>query len=448
MNIKFLLSHTLEVYGMLERANRPADAVLSAYLRARKYLGSHDRRFISETIFGLLRQELTLKPLAKTALSEGGFSFGAIPVVSLYFFLLKSKPFSQKHLIDALEELTPFDAAELKSLAEFFESHTSFTDDHSAATLSQRFAFPEWMTQMLLSEYGQEELEKLYTALNEPAAVTLRTNTLQITRDELQQRLGDEGLLTTPGTLSPDALICKGRPRVMQTQSFKEGLCEIQDEGSQLISILLNAKPKAKVLDACAGGGGKTLHIATLMHNKGDVYAYDANEKRFGNITIRIRRSGLQNIRLLDSPKKLEKFKQDFAGKIDALLIDAPCTGSGTVRRNPDLKRRLTQESLERIQQEQQGIINEYAPLLKPGGTMVYATCSLFKQENEDIVTKFLSEHPDFKLVPIPEALEQMKVGFDLSGLKARFKDSPYMKLSPQRDNTDGFFAAVLTRKA
>ncbi|NTW49898.1 MAG: class I SAM-dependent methyltransferase [Chlorobiales bacterium] len=448
MNIKFLLSHTLEVYGMLEEQNRPADAVLSAYLRARKYLGSHDRRFISETIFGLLRQELTLKTLAKEALSESGMTERAVPLVSLYFFILKSKSVPQKPLIEALEELTPLEADELKMLAAYFEAHGSFSGDHSAASLSQRYAFPEWMTQMLLCDYGQEELEKLYAALNEPAAVTLRANTLVMSRDELQKRLGDEGVPTTPGMLSPDALICKGRPRVMQTQSFKEGLCEIQDEGSQLISILLNAKPKAKVLDACAGGGGKTLHIATLMHNKGDVYAYDANEKRFGNITIRIRRSGLQNIRLLDSPKKLEKFKQEFAGKIDALLLDAPCTGSGTVRRNPDLKRRLTQESLERIQQEQQTIINEYAPLLKPGGTMVYATCSFFKQENEDIVTRFLSEHLDFKLVPIPEALEQMKVGFDLSGLKARFKDKTYMKLTPHCDNTDGFFAAVLTRTA
>lgn len=446
MNIKFLLSHTLEVYGMLEEQSRPADAVLSAYLRARKYLGSHDRRFISETIFGLLRQEITLKAIAKTATHATGLTERAVPLVAVFFHLLKTKPVSVRQLIDAFAQLTPISADDLKRLSDYFATQNQVSEDSGAASLSQRYAFPEWMTQMLLSEYGEEELEKLYAALNEPAAVTLRANTLQITRDALQKRLVEEGVLSAPGTLSPDALICKGRPRVMQTESFKEGLCEIQDEGSQLISILLNAKPKAKVLDACAGGGGKTLHIASLMHNKGDVYAYDANPKRFGNITLRIRRSGLQNIRLLDSPKKLEKFKQDFAGKVDALLIDAPCTGSGTVRRNPDLKRRLTQESLERIQQEQQAIIKEYAPLLKPGGTMVYATCSLFRQENEDIITRFLSEHPDFKLVPIPEALEQMKVGFDLSGLKRRFKDSTYMKLSPNRDNTDGFFAAVLTR--
>jgi 16S rRNA (cytosine967-C5)-methyltransferase len=324
--------------------------------------------------------------------------------------------------------------------------HAHALSHRQTQTLSERFAFPDWVTEKLRAEFSESDLERLYAALNAEAPLTLRTNTLLISRADLQQRLLCESIATTFGNLSPDALICDRRHPIFQTQCFKEGLCEIQDEGSQLISLLLNPKPKTITLDACAGGGGKTLHLATLMQNKGKVYAYEKFPKRFGNIRNRLKRSSLQNVEILNSDNSLQRFCEKFSGKVDYILIDAPCTGSGTLRRNPDLKRRLTPDSLERIRNTQSEILDDYAPLLKAGGRLVYATCSIFREENEAQVEAFLSRHKDFSLLPVSEVVKEIRIDADLTRLRERLQNETYLKLFPHCDNTDGFFAAVLTR--
>lgn len=436
MTLKSLLSHSIEAYTAVRSDTRPADAVLSDYLRTRKYLGSHDRKFISEAVYGTLRYDLTLEPIVANSFPE---HFNKLTYALIVYLFL-----SQQHADELLFptiELTSVSKDQLLDLRSRF-----FSKQQALNSISERYAFPEWVTKKLLEEFSEEELAQLYAALNTEAPLTLRTNTLLTSRDALRSTLASENIITTFGNLSPDALICDRRRPIFQSQSFKQGLCEIQDEGSQLISILLNPKPKGITLDACAGGGGKTLHLATLMQNKGKVYAYEKFPKRFGNIRDRLKRSSLQNVELLDSDVKLQRFREKFSSKINYILIDAPCTGSGTLRRNPDLKRRLTPESLQRIKTVQSKILDDYALLLKVGGRLVYATCSIFREENEAQVEAFLLRHPNFSCLPVSEVVKEIRIDADLTRLYRRLQHHTYLKLFPHLDNTDGFFAAILTR--
>lgn len=436
MTLKSLLSHSIEAYTAVRTDSRPADAILSDYLRARKYLGSHDRKFISEAVYGTLRYDLAIEAFIIDTLPQN--SNKITYALTLFLFLSQQH---QDELLLPTSELTSISTGTLSELrSQFFSRRQSIED------ISDKFSFPRWVTEKLQCDFSQEDLSHLYAALNSEAPLTLRTNTLLTSRDALKQRLAHENIATTFGNLSPDALICDRRRPIFQSQSFKQGLCEIQDEGSQLISLLLNPKPKTITLDACAGGGGKTLHLATLMQNKGKVYAYEKNPKRFGNIRDRLKRSSLQNVELLDSDDKLQRFREKFSGKVDNLLLDAPCTGSGTLRRNPDLKRRLTPHSLEHLTKVQSEILDTYTPLLKVGGRLVYATCSIFRDENAAQVEAFLSRHKNFSLLPVSEVVKEIRIEADLTRLRERLQNETYLKLFPHRDNTDGFFAAVLTR--
>lgn len=447
MNLKFLLSHTLEAYEQLCREARPADAVLSEYLRARKYLGSHDRSFISETIYNLLRKELFLEAIVQRTVEAGLLPKSFKTTGTLYLYLLSDANIDRRALVAVLGEITSLAAPYFDALdAKFDAFGQATTEKQTPALFLQKHSFPEWMTEELLKEFDAPTLQAIYESLNKPAPLALRTNTLKISREALQKKLQAEDIPTFFGKLSPDALICKGRRRVIQSQCYKDGLCEIQDEGSQLISLLLDPKPKGTILDACAGGGGKTLHLAALMKNKGAVFAYDVNPKRFGNIRLRIKRSGQQNIRLLDSQEKLTNFKKNWQGKLDCVLIDAPCTGSGTVRRNPDLKKRLTKEALRRITDQQAEILEEFSILLKPNGKLLYATCSLFRDENALQVEKFLDKHSNFRLEPVHEILANPHDTARSLLPAERFQSEKYLTLRPDKDNTDGFFAAMLRR--
>lgn len=445
MNLVLMLSHIAEVYEEILTRHRPADAVLSEYLRARKYLGSHDRKFISETVYGALREHIELEKLARAFLAEQGLPERFTAVFIAVFFLLRKKQIEAEAVRDALEKKFAFKPETLRAMQEVALQNEIAGDDKSPAAVSQRYAFPEWMTMHLLKRFDVPTLEQLYRTLNTPAPLGLRVNTLKITRSELRQRLLAEGIETEEGQLSPDALICKKRYNVMHTDAFKQGLFEIQDEGSQVISLLLSPKPGEKILDACAGGGGKTLHLATLMQGRGKVFAHDKFEKRFGNIRLRIRRSGLQNIELI-FPDAFEKFASRYRGKLDAVLIDAPCSGSGTVRRNPDLKCRLTEEMLSRLSRQQVEILSHYAPLVKSGGTVVYATCSIFQEENEEVVEAFLQRDPAFERVPPKDALQNKAYAASLEALIAHLGEQPYLQLLPHQTDTDGFFAAVLMK--
>ncbi|MEZ4703317.1 MAG: RsmB/NOP family class I SAM-dependent RNA methyltransferase, partial [Rhodothermales bacterium] len=265
-------------------------------------------------------------------------------------------------------------------------------------------------------------------------------NTLKTTREALQDRLREAGHASVPTPTNPDGLIITQKANLFATPAFHEGWFEVQDEGSQLLSYLVDPGPGQQIVDGCAGGGGKTLHLAALMQNKGILYAFDVAHRRLEESKPRIRRAGVSNVRLKPIDGNRGRDVTRLYGKMDAVLIDAPCSGSGVLRRNPDATWKLSTENLDQLNREQRDILEAYAPLLKPGGRLVYATCSLFPQENEGIVEAFLAAHPDMRLVPAGEILAGR--GLDVPG-----QSGPYLRVAPHSHGTDGFFGAVMVKE-
>jgi 16S rRNA (cytosine967-C5)-methyltransferase len=271
-------------------------------------------------------------------------------------------------------------------------------------------------------------------ALSTPAPLDLRVNTLKTTRDAAIIALAREGLEARPTQFSPWGLRLAPRQSVTGAKAFQDGLVEIQDEGSQLIALLVDAQPGMRVADYCAGAGGKTLAIATTMENKGHIIACDVSGPRLEAAIKRLRRAGIHNAeRHLLEPG--DKWAKRQAQKFDRVLVDAPCTGTGTWRRNPDARRHLTETDLTELLAKQSAILDQAQKLTKPGGKLVYATCSLLNDENEIQVEAFLARHPSFQRIPITAPLPAALHG-------------PYLSLSPRQNGTDGFFAAVLVRDA
>ena len=274
-------------------------------------------------------------------------------------------------------------------------------------------------------------------SMQQPAALDLRVNTMLATRDEVLQTLQQEGMEAQATPYSPVGIRLKHKPSLTQHPLFLTGKIEVQDEGSQLLGFLLAPKRNEMVVDFCAGSGGKTLMLGAMMNSQGRLYAFDISEKRLANLKPRLKRSGLSNIHpQLIAHENDSKIKR-LAGKIDRVLVDSPCSGLGTLRRNPDIKFRQSLQSLEELTQKQTAILASASKLLKPGGRLVYATCSFLHEENRAIVDAFLATHPEFTLRPAGEILAQQKIPLEMGD---------YLELSPQTHATDGFFAAILER--
>jgi len=270
------------------------------------------------------------------------------------------------------------------------------------------------------------------------APLDLRVNTTRMSREAVIANLATEDIVAEPTPYSPLGLRLKGKPALNRLALFQEGVIEVQDEGSQLLALITGARRGEMVCDFCAGAGGKTLALGAMMKNSGRLYAFDVAEKRLANLKPRLARSGLSNVhpQLLTSENDT-KVKR-LAGKFDRVLVDAPCSGLGTLRRNPDLKWRQTPESVAELNVKQAAILASSARLVKAGGRLVYATCSLLPEENEAIVEAFLATHPDFVLLPMPEVLAAAGIELDTGDM---------LRLSPLQHGTDGFFAAALERK-
>lgn len=379
---------------------RYADKVIEKVLKQNPKWGSRDRRFIAETTYDIVRWYRLLEELSG-ADSTAGHHKDWWAIFATWMHL-------QRIELPGWEEFSDLDFKEF---------------DQRLKSINQvrkiRESIPDWM-----DELGEKELgnvwEKEIHALNEEARVVLRANRLRINRRDLQRVLDDEGVRTEPLTLSADALVLEQRQNVFQLQSFKEGLYELQDAGSQLIAPFLEVEPGMRVIDACAGAGGKTLHLAALMQNKGRILAMDTEEWKLEELKKRARRSGVGNIetRTIESSKTIKRLEKTA----DRLLLDVPCSGLGVLRRNPDAKWKLSQEFIDRIRHTQQSIISDYSKVVKPGGMMVYSTCSLLPSENEEQVKTFLSSG---------------KADFELVGEK---------KIMPS-DGFDGFYMARLRRK-
>jgi 16S rRNA (cytosine967-C5)-methyltransferase len=302
-----------------------------------------------------------------------------------------------------------------------------------------RAELPHWLYLEIEREYP--DAERLLAALIEPAVLDLRVNTLKAQRDEVMTEFAGFGVRGAPTAYSPDGIRLPDKPALTQWTAYREGRIEVQDEGSQLIARLVQPKRGQMVVDFCAGAGGKTLAMGALMRSSGRLYAFDVNDKRLAGLGPRMRRSGLTNVHPVAIRSESDPRVKRLNGKCDRVLVDAPCSGSGTVRRNPDLKWRFDQPELERVNGVQRSLLAAAARLVKPGGRIVYATCSLLSRENQAVVEEFLANHPAFHIVPAATVLATQSVAIDNAD---RF--APYFVMLPHLHGTDGFFGAVLER--
>lgn len=411
-----LLATTLDVLGRVLEFERPADAVLSYTFRNDPQMGSHDRAFIAEAVYGVLRRLRGLQAIAAPA----------TPRRLLLAWLARHGGINMRQFAGAVKD------DELAWLKEMKAA------DLSTQPEAVRLELPDWLHERLHARFG-DHLPALAEALNRPAPLDLRVNTVKMARDDVLKMFATEGIAAAATPYSPLGIRLQGKPALQKHPLFIEGAVEVQDEGSQLLGLLLAPKRGEMVCDFCAGAGGKTLILGALMANTGRLYAYDVSEKRLNNMKPRLARSGLSNVHpQLIAHERDPKIKR-LAGKFDRVLVDAPCSGLGTLRRNPDLKWRQSPESLLELTAKQAAILESAARLVKAGGRLVYATCSLLEEENEAIVQAFLAAHPDYHLVPVGEVLAAQNIALAMGDT---------LRLDPAIHNTDGFFAAVLERKA
>ncbi len=437
-----LVGHVLELLRLIERGTEPADNVVNKFFRERRYLGAKDRRFISDTFFDILRHYRKIRFVAEEAARQLDLPTLS-PLVVYMAYATRIRGEDPASVLSAVESTWRFTYPKT-SCEDFLSAAATAVVPpsilrHPIRHLALEYSFPEFIIAEWVERFGEHETSLLCLALNQQAPTVVRVNTLKTTREQCQARLAVEGVESEPTTFSPVGLMLHKRINTQALQSFRDGWFEIQDEGSQLLSLLTEAQPGQVVVDACAGGGGKTLHLAALMDNRGTIYAVDVDATRLDNIRPRLARSGTTIVQLFHARQDAAPIPQ-CVGAADVVLVDAPCSGVGTVRRNPGAKLRVSEASIERMAQTQRRVLEAYAPLVRPGGRLVYSTCTLLRKENEERVEEFLHLHPEFTLLPAPAIIRQYITTADAS--------SPYLSLYPHRTTTDGFFAAVMVRSA
>jgi 16S rRNA (cytosine967-C5)-methyltransferase len=394
---------------------QPADAVIRAFFRDHPKLGARDRAFIAETVFACLRRRRVLEHLA------GGLH----PRRMVLACLAKLRGISARELAPWLDET---DKAWLR------EVRAASIDD---LPLGVRCDLPDWLVERLLPELGEAPLLALARSLQQAAPLDLRVNLTKATREEVLARFAADGIAATAMPLSPLGVRLKDKPAINRHELFLSGALEVQDEGSQLLGLLVAPRRRDLVVDFCAGAGGKTLLLADLMQSHGRLYAYDTSDRRLANLKLRAARAGVSNVQSQLIGSEQDVRLRRLRGKADRVLVDAPCSGFGTLRRNPDLKWRQTPASIAEMSAKQASILEAAARLVRPGGRLVYGTCSLLREENEDVVDAFLANQRDFSLRPAAEVLAHARVPLDTGN---------YLRVSPHEHGCDGFFAAVLQR--
>jgi 16S rRNA (cytosine967-C5)-methyltransferase len=379
---------------------------------------------IAETVFGILRHRLLLEHACTTPEAAA------------------NKPTPRRMALAYWVRFGGYNVRELAPVlkineAEWLGQVKGIKTDE--LPLSIQAELPDWIIEKLRAQRSDDEIRALGLSMQTSATLDLRTNTLKANRDELLQGLAAEGVQAIATPWSPLGIRVTGKPALNKSPLFLGGRFEVQDEGSQLLGFMLAPKRNDMVVDFCAGAGGKTLMLGAMMNSQGRLYAWDISEKRLANLKPRLARSGLSNVQpQLIAHENDSKIKR-LAGKIDRVLVDAPCSGLGTLRRNPDLKFRQSEKSVAELTQKQASILAAASKLLKVGGRLVYATCSVLREENQAIVEAFLAQHPEFVLLPASEALAQQKIALEMGD---------YLQLLPQQHGTDGFFAAVMERKS
>ncbi|WP_158744640.1 RsmB/NOP family class I SAM-dependent RNA methyltransferase [Acidisphaera sp. L21] len=409
---------------------RPADAVANEFFRNRRFIGSGDRRAVSERAWRILRTRRRLSWWLERA--------GTAPTPRMLVaasLLLEgwTVPGVQQSYSGGQYGPAPMLAQEIEAAGQL----AGHTLDHPQMPDAVRLEMPDWLLPHVAARFGNA-LDPELLAMEEEAPLDLRVNLLRGTREQARVALLAEGIPSEPTPISPWGLRIEGRRAVTTGAAFQSGLVEIQDEGSQLVAALVGAGPQMRVADWCAGAGGKTLAIAMTMENHGHIVACDVHDKRLEGAVRRLRRAGVHNVeRHLIAVG--DKWAKRRAGTFDRVLVDAPCTGTGTWRRNPDARARLRPIDLQELLPKQAAILDDASRLVRAGGRLVFATCSLLSEENEAQVEAFVARHPEFVVVPLDRA-------WTLPGSPPG--PGPYLSLTPRTHGTDGFFGAVLERRA
>ena len=419
MHPNALLDLATELLRAVLKLDAPADSIVSAFFKRHRALGPRERHALAETAYTVLRRRPMLQHLAQSGTGALERRL-AILAWSGDASLLKGAVGPNE--AQWRQQVKAIDPA-------------GFSDKF-------RHNLPDWLASALRSQLGDDAFWPLVAALDEPAPLDLRVNVLKAKRDELLSVLNQAGLRAAPTPFSPWGIRVPGKPALQKFDAFVRGDIEVQDEGSQLLALLVDAKRGEMVVDFCAGAGGKTLALGAAMRSTGRLYAFDVNGHRLDALKPRMARSGLSNVHPAQIAHERDDRIKRLAGKIDRVLVDAPCSGLGTLRRNPDLKWRQSPQAVAELTVKQTAILDSAQRLVKSGGRLVYATCSLLRDENEAIAEAFGAAHPDFIPVPADEALAAAHVD-----RAAELVENGYLRLWPNRHATDGFFAAVWQRR-
>ena len=423
MHPKVLLDACAELVRLTLTFEHPADAVVSRFFRDNRGLGPRERATLAETVYTVLRKKLLFDHLAPSGSGPKERRLAILGFHGPRDFLKSALTEQEKNWLDQCDAINP---------ADLMERH--------------RHNLPEWLVQPLKDQLG-DEFWPLAESMAQNAPLDLRVNVLKEKRADVQKELARAAIKSVATPYSPWGLRIEGKPALTKLDAFTRGAIEVQDEGSQLLALLLDAKRGEMVVDFCAGAGGKTLAIGATMRSTGRLYAFDVSAHRLDALKPRLARSGLSNVHPVAIAHERDERVKRLAGKIDRVLVDAPCSGLGTLRRNPDLKWRQSAKAVQELVVKQAAILDSAARLLKPGGRLVYATCSILPQENEAIAEAFTAAHPDFLPLDAGEVLSQLKVEQAASLCSGGETGTAYLRMWPHRHQTDGFFAAVWTRK-
>ena len=411
------LEAATEALGLILKFDRPADVVLHHYFRNRSTLGSHDRAFVAESVFGVLRRKRLIDQLVPSS----------APRPMLLAYLTRIAGVSLREIAQSLKPGEADAVAGIKARA------------LDPLPLAVKAELPDWVVERLHASMSGTDILALGRALQQPAPLDLRVNTVRAGRDAVLAELAAGAIAAQPTPYSPVGIRLKDKPAVNRHPLFANGAIEVQDEGSQLLAYLVARRRRELIVDFCAVAGGKALMLGALMQSHGRVYAFDVAAQRLARLKPRLKRSGLSNLHPYVIRNENDIKVKRLTAKVDRVLVDAPCSGLGTLRRNPDLKWRQSPQAVEELKRKQAAILTAAAGLVKPGGRLVYATCSLLAEENQEMVAAFLATQPEFGIVHCGEILRSQRIDLDTG---------PYLQLWPHIHGTDGFFAAAMTRMA
>ncbi len=412
----FLINHIVEILQNIFTVSTPTDLYIANYFKSRKYLGSKDRRIISDIIFGIIRNRTRVETIADE-IKNDFLEFDFLHLCILIYIKIFENNFEIENPLLNKIDIEKIENKIYKS--KDFEEQLAF-----------KYSFPIWFLKKNKPIFSDDELEKVLISLNKKAQITIRINTLKCSLEKCMKELLKENLKSSRTNFSPFGLNLE--KRFSNTlKIFQSGFFEIQDEGSQLVSLLMDAKVNETIIDACCGSGGKSLAMSMMMKNNGKIFAFDVSKGKINELKKRIKKSNAKFI----FPSTYDEIDiEKFHAIADKILIDVPCSGSGTIRRNPMIKWKLTENLIKDFSLKQKEILSLYSRFVKKNGILIYATCSMFKEENEDIISYFLQENKNFEIQELPIFFQE------------KFNSKYFFKTFSHKHSTDIFFASILKR--